>query len=154
MVMDKGAEVGAYNKEVSNALIEILGVFPQGYGVAYIPKDSDGFDIERYEYAVVNSLYPKKTEAPICRVATRNMQFNAFAINHIIGKANNLFYAPTRKKLEKVSKVRLIEILRELKSDFSENEDADLIPKCWHPQDFFSFSRTQNLWNKADSIKN
>lgn len=154
MVMEKGAEVGAYNKEVSESLIEILGIFPQGFGIAYIPKDSDGFDVERYEYAVVNSLYPKNIEMPICRVATRNMQFNAFAVNRVIGKANNLFYASTRKKLEKVNKAKLVEILRELKNDFSESEDVDLIPKCWHPQDFFSFTRTQNLWNKAEVHKN
>lgn len=154
MVMAKGAEVGAYCKVVSEALIEILGVFPQGFGIAYIPKDSDGFDVERYEYAVVNSLYPKQLDIPICRVATRGLQYNAFAINHVIGKANNLYFATTRKKLEKVSRNRLIEILRELKSDFSEAEDVDLIPKCWHPQDFFSYTRTQNLWNKADTYKN
>lgn len=154
MVMAKGAEVGAYSKVVSEALIDILGVFPQGFGIAYIPKDSDGFDMERYEYAVVNSLYPKQLDVPICRVATRGLQYNAFAINHVIGKSNNLYFAMTRKKLEKVSKKRLIEILRELKSDFSEAEDVDLIPKCWHPQDFFSYTRTQNLWNKADTYKN
>lgn len=153
-VMERGAEVGAYNKEVSEALIEILGVFPQGFGVAYIPKDSDGFDLDRYEYAVVNSLYPKQLDVPICRIATRSLQFNAFAVNHVISRANNLFYPATRKKLEKVSKAKLIEILRELKSDFAEGDDADLIPRCWHPQDFFSFTRTQNLWNKVNTLKN
>lgn len=154
LVMEKGAEVGAYNKEVSDTLIEILGVFPQGFGVSYIPKDSDGFDADRYEYSVVNSLYPKDINAPVCRVATRGLQFNAFSVNHIIGKSNNLYYSFTRKKLEKVSKERLVEILRELKSDFSEADDVELIPKCWHPQDFFSFTRTQNLWNKAEAYKN
>lgn len=154
MVMEKGAEVGAYNRAVSECLINMLGAYPQGFGIAYIPKDSDGFDIERYEYAVVNALFPANKDAPICRVATRGLQFNAFAINHVIGKANNLFYANTRKKLEKVNKSRLVEILRELKSDFSENEDTELIPKCWHPQDFFSYTRTQNLWNKVETHKN
>ncbi|MCC2604899.1 hypothetical protein [Planctobacterium marinum] len=153
-VMERGAELGAYNKAVSDALIEMLGIFPQGFGIAYIPKDSDGFDLDRYEYAVVNSLFPKQSDVPICRVATRGLQFNAFALNHVIGKTNNLFYPATRKKLEKVSKAKLIEILRELKSDFNEGEDSDLIPRCWHPQDFFSFTRTQNLWNKVNSIKN
>ncbi|BDX05226.1 hypothetical protein [Planctobacterium marinum] len=153
-VMERGAEVGAYNKEVSDSLIEILGIFPQGFGVVYIPKDSDGFDLDRYEYAVVNSLYPKQLDVPICRVATRGLQFNAFAINHVISKANNLFYPATRKKLEKVSKTKLIEILKELKSDFKEGDDADLVPRCWHPQDFFSFTRTQNLWNKVNTFKN
>ena len=154
VVMDKGAELGAFNKEVSDALITILGVFPQGYGICYIPKDSDGFDLERYEYAVVNSLYPKALDIPTCRVATRGLQFNAFAINHVISKSNNLYYAASRKKLEKVSKQRLIEILTTLKSDFSEADDVDLIPKCWHPQTFFSYTRTQNLWNRAETYKN
>ncbi|XOV80672.1 MAG: hypothetical protein ACFHVJ_06920 [Aestuariibacter sp.] len=152
-VMEKGAEVGAYDKEVSDALISMLGWFPQGFGVTYIPKDSDGRDADRYEFAIVNTLYPQAPDVPICRVATRGLQFSTFSLNHAIGKQNNLYYANTRRKLERVSKDRLEEILRELSSNFEERKDMELIPKCWHPQDFFSSSKKQNLWNKGETYR-
>ncbi len=154
IVMEKGAEVGAYNKKVSQELMSMLGMFPQGYGVAYIPKDSDGFDLERYEYAIVNKLYPPKPETPICRIVTRSLTFNTVTINNVISTSNNLFFSGTRKKLEKMSKQRLQEILMSLSSNFAERAQQDLVPSCWQPHDFFGSSRAQNLWNKADTQKN
>lgn len=154
VVMEKGAEVGAYNKKVSQTLMSILGIFPQGFGIAYIPKDGDGFDLDRYEYAIVNKLYPPSIETPICRVVTRGLTFNTVSINNVISKGNNLFYHNTRNKLEKMSKQRLQEILMSLSSNFEERRNQDLIPACWHPHDFFGTPRAQNLWNKADTQKN
>lgn len=152
-VMDKGAEVGAYDKKVSDALMKMLGWFPQGFGVAYIPKDSDGRDADRYEFAIVNSLYPQSPDVPVCRVVTRSLRFSNVSINHAIGKQNNLYYASTRQKLEKVSKKRLEEILVELSSNFQERQEIDLIPKCWYPQDFFGDAKRQNLWNKGETYR-
>lgn len=155
LVMDKGAEVGAYSKAVSDALITITGVFPQGYGVTYIPKDSDRQDLDRYEYAIVVGLFPENIEVPECRVATRNLTFNAFGVNVIIGKENNLYFNVARKKLEKMSEERLEEILRKLWSNYEQRKHLDLIPKCWFPYEYFSYSKFQNIWNKAsERVKN
>lgn len=149
LVMDKGAEVGAFSKAVSDALIKITGVFPQGYGITYIPQDSDRQDLDRYEYAIVVGLYPQDIEIPLCRVATRNLAFNAFGVNIIIGKENNLYFGNAKKKLERVSEERLEEILRQLWSNYEERKHLDLIPKCWYPTEYFSYARFQNIWNKA-----
>lgn len=149
LVMDKGAEVGAYNKAVSDTLIKMTGVFPQGYGITYIPQDSDRQDLDRYEYALVIGLYPEDIEEPVCRIATRNLAFNAFGVNLIIGKNNNLYFSGARKKLERVSEERLEEILRKLWSNYEQRKHLDLIPKCWYPSEYFSYARFQNLWNKA-----
>ena len=86
LVMDKGASVGAYSSVISKSLIEITGVFPQGYGITYIPKDSEGQDLDRYEYGIVVGLFPEDIEVPECRIATRNLAFNAFGVNIIVGK--------------------------------------------------------------------
>lgn len=152
-VMDKGAEVGAYSKEICDEMMAMLGLFPQGFGVAYIPKDSDGKDTNRYEYAVVNGLFPQSIDVPICRIATRSLTFTTTSINNAIGKANNLYYANTRKKLERIDKKRLEEILRELSSNYKEGQNLELIPKCWHPRDFFENAKSQNLWNKAETYR-
>lgn len=149
LVMDKGAEVGAYSKPVSDTLIKMTGVFPQGYGVTYIPQDSDRQDLDRYEYALVTGLYPEDIEEPVCRIATRNLAFNAFGVNLIIGKNNNLYFSNARKKLERVSEERLEEILRKLWSNYEQRKHLDLIPKSWYPTEYFAYARFQNLWNKA-----
>ncbi|MCY7294796.1 hypothetical protein [Alteromonas sp. a30] len=149
LVMEKGAEVGAYSKAVSDSLIKMTGVFPQGYGVTFIPQDSDRQDLDRYEYGIVVGLYPEDIEEPVCRIATRNLAFNAFGVNVIIGKDNNLYFNGAKKKLERVSEERLEEILRLLWSNYEQRKHLDLIPKCWFPTEYFSYARFQNVWNKA-----
>lgn len=153
LVMDKGAQVGAYSKAVSDALIEMTGVFPQGFGITYIPRDSDQQDLDRYEYALVVGLYPDDIEVPVCRVATRNLAFNSFGVNVIIGKENNLYFSAARKKLERVSEERLEEILRKLWSNYEQRKHLDLIPKCWFPTEYFAYARFQNIWNKPGDVQ-
>lgn len=152
LVMEKGAELGAFSKAVSEALIKITGHFPQGFGITYIPKDSDKQDLDKYEYAIVVGLYPEKLDLPTCRLATRNLTFNAFGVNIIVNKDNNLFFPVARKKLERVSPKRLEEILQKLWSNYEERKDLELIPKCWYPREFFTYQRFQNLWNKANTV--
>ena len=149
LVLEKGVEKGIYSKVAVEALIAITGVFPQGYGVTYIPKDSDRQDLDRYEYAIVTGLYPTDIRQPVCRMVTRNLTYNVSAQGGVIGIANNLYYPPARKKLEKISEERLLEILSKLVSNFEERKNMPLLPRCWHPGEYFSFVKNQNLWNKV-----
>ncbi|WP_019612843.1 hypothetical protein [Psychromonas ossibalaenae] len=149
-VLNKGVEGGSINKQVVETLLKITGIFPQGYGIAYIPKNSKGYDLERYEFAIVNTLYPQEPYSPICRIATRNQVFISSGGDLNIAPVNNLYFADARKKLTKISPERLKGILSKLWSNFEErHEELDLIPKCWHPYEFFSFAKRQNMWNKV-----
>ncbi|MEE2025705.1 hypothetical protein [Alkalimonas mucilaginosa] len=149
LVIDKAVEKGMCSKAAADALMQITGVFPQGYGITYIPKDSDRQDLDRYEYAIVTSLYPPHPNVPICRIVTRNLSYQISVMGCTVRVENNLFFPPARKKLEKIKPERLKEILMKLVSNFEERKDMDLIPKCWHPGEYFSYARNQNLWNKA-----
>ena len=149
LVLEKGVEKGVYSKVAVDALICITGVFPQGFGVTYIPKDSDRQDLDRYEYAIVTGLYPADIRQPICRMVTRNLTYNVSAQGCVISVENNLYYAPARKKLEKISEERLLEILSKLVSNFEERKNMPLLPRCWHPDEYFSYVKNQNLWNKV-----
>ncbi len=149
LVLEKGVEKGIYSKVAVDALLAITGVFPQGFGVTYIPKDSDRQDLDRYEYAIVTGLYPADIRQPICRMVTRNLTYNVSAQGCIISVENNLYYPPARKKLEKISEERLLEILSKLVSNFEERKNMPLLPKCWHPDEYFSYVKNQNLWNKV-----
>ncbi len=150
LMLNKGVEKNVLSKAVVDSLLKITGVFPQGFGIAYIPKNPDGFDLDRYEYAIVNTLYPKDAQNPICRIATKNLVFTSSGPDLCIGPDNNLHYPAARKKLEKINPERLKEILSQLWNNFEvRQKQVDLIPKCWHPHEYFSCARQQNIWNKA-----
>ncbi|GGO68898.1 hypothetical protein [Bowmanella pacifica] len=154
LVLQKAAEKDALNSKAVQSFISVVGHFPQGFGITYIPKDSDRRDLDRYEYAIVNGLYPENPSIPICRSATKNLEFTGLGHDLLIGTDNNLYYSQARKKLEVMSKERLLEILSKLVSNFEERKELALIPNCWHPYTFFSYAKHQNLWNKTNRFAN
>lgn len=150
-VLNLNVERGVCHKKVVECLYKITGMFPQGYGITYIPKALDDSDMEFYEYGIVNQLYPENSEKPICRQATRNLSFISFGHDIVIEKLSNLYFHETTKRFSKVSKQRLVEILKKICSSdtFEERKDQDILPRCWFPNDFFSVKNHQKLWNKA-----
>lgn len=153
-LLKAGVEKGWYPAEIVRSLLKITGYFPQGYGITYIPKDSDKRDLDRYEYAIVNTLYPPEPETPICRQVTRNLTFHHAGANLLISAENILYFPQAQQKLERISEERLREILSKLVSNFEERISMDLIPKCWHPDEYFLTTKHQNLWNKNDTTRN
>jgi len=149
MLLNKGAEKGSYSQVVVNSLLKILGVFPPGFGITYIPQNMDGTDLDRFEYAIVNGIYPENPHSPILRIATKNLTFTSSGHDLVLKPENNLFYPGCRKKLEKVSSQRLNEILKKLWSNFeNRTSEAEFVPSCWEPHEYFSYIKYQNLWNK------
>lgn len=155
-VLDLNVERGVCHKKVVECLYKITGMFPQGYGITHIPKALDDSDMEFYEYGVVSHLYPKNSEEPICRQATRNLSFISFGHDIVIDKLSNLYFHETTKRFSKVSKQRLVEILEKIcsGSTFEERKDQDILPRCWLPNDFFSVKNHQKLWNKVTEEDN
>jgi hypothetical protein len=149
LIVAKAAERDAISKVVADSLLSIVGHFPQGYGITYIPKDSDRKEADRYEYAIVTGLNPEDPFVPTCRVATRNLTFIASGQVISIDKGSNLYFATTKKKLEKINPARLQEILRKLSSNFEERKELEIIPSNWNPYAFFAYKKLQNLWKQA-----
>ncbi|KGJ89741.1 hypothetical protein [Colwellia psychrerythraea] len=150
-VLNKNAELGACAQSVVDAFYKITGMFPQGFGIVYMPLGDFGEQGDCYEYAIVNNLYPEKPEQPICRMTTRKLTFIGYGQNSIIKNNSNLYFPQTAKKLATLSKDRLNEILELLSSNSQERQELDLLPRCWHANEFFSIKANQNLWNKAES---
>lgn len=146
-VLNHNAERGACSTVVVNSLAKIIGHFPQGYGVTYIPAEQDIYD--RYEYGIVSQLYPESPEHPICRTATRNLTFISHGQDIVIKNTNNLYFNDTAKSFSTISKDRLNEILELLVSNYHERKQLDLLPRCWHPNEFFALKINQKLWNKV-----
>lgn len=149
-VLNKNAELGTCSQKVVDALYQITGMFPQGYGVIYMPEDEMGQQGDCYEYAIVNRLYPTVPEQPLCRIATRKLAFIGYGHNITVKKNNNLYFPHMAKKIAKLSKERLNEILELLSSNYQERQQLDLLPRCWHANEFFSVKANQKLWNKED----
>ncbi len=154
LALDKNAELDKICKKTVAGFLKIVGMFPQGYGLAYIPKDSDGNDMERYEYAIVTGLYPKHFRKPYVRIATYSLTYQASARGCHLSIENNLYFPQARRKLEVVTEERLLEILRKLVYDLEERMASPLIPRFWHPDDYFLQQKNQNLWNKAIDLPN
>lgn len=149
-VLNKNAELGICSQRVVDALYQITGMFPQGYGVIYMPEDEMGNQGDCYEYAIVNRLYPADPKQPLCRIATRKLAFINHGHNIEVKKRNNLYFPEMAKKVAKLSKERLNEILELLSSNYKERQSLDLLPRCWHANEFFSVKVNQKLWNKED----
>ena len=147
--LNQNAERGNCSQFAVDALRKVTGDFPQGFGVIYIPKDSSGRPYERYEYAIVNALYPKKANEPICRSTTRNLAFISYGADFVVKEDSNLYFPGVVKQLTRMSKDRLHEILELLSSNYNERKQLDLVPRCWHTQEFFSLKKNQNICNKS-----
>ncbi|MBL4764731.1 MAG: hypothetical protein JKX67_05565 [Colwellia sp.] len=146
-VLNKNAELGFCSQKIVDALYQITGMFPQGYGVIYMPEDEYG---GCYEYAIVNRLYPVSPEQPLCRIATRKLAFIGYGHNIEVQKTSNLYFPHLAKKIARLSKERLNEILELLSSNYQERQQLDLLPRCWHANEFFSVRTHQKLWNKGE----
>ena len=149
-VVNKNAELGACSQKVVDTLYKITGMFPQGFGVVYIPLSDFGGQEDCYEYAVVNGLYPVNPKQPICRMVTRKLSFVGYGHDKVIAVDSNLYFAQTAKKLATLSKDRLNEILVLLSSNSHERQQLDLLPRCWHAKEYFSIKNNQKLWNKIE----
>ena len=145
--LNQNAEKGICCQSVVTALHRIVGDFPLGFGITYIPQDEEGNTNDHYEYAIVTQFYPQDAKEPICRTATRSLKFVSYGQDIVINTTANIHYAETAKKFAQLSKERLNEILELLSSNYQERKDFDLLPRCWHTYDYFSVKENQKLWN-------
>ena len=148
LLIMKTAKRNAVSKTAAKALLSIVGHFPQGYGVTYIPRTDNEYS-DQYEYAVVVGLNPADPFEPICRAATKNLKFIPNGQMLTVDRHSNLYFPQVKKQLEKISPERLEEILRNLVSNFDERRNLALIPSYWEPYDFFCYTKFQNLWKQA-----
>jgi hypothetical protein len=137
------------SKPIAKAFVDIVGQFPLGYGIVYIPKDMRGNELELYEYAIVSGLNPELSDEPICRPVTKNLMFIAYSKTMVVDKGINLHFPIARKKLMKIDPKRLAEIMEKLTYNFKAEESAAVVPYYWEPHDYFCVEGNQNLWSRS-----
>lgn len=134
--------------KITKVFLDIVGRFPLGYGIVYIPKDVRGDELGLYEYAIVSGLNPPILDEPICRPVTKNMLFLTHGKTMIVDKSINLHYPVARKKLQKIDPKRLLEIMKNLTNNYKPEESAAFVPDFWEPFNYFVVSGNQNLWSR------
>ena len=149
LLLDKLAEDKRLNRSLVEQFNQLVGKFPQGFGIAYIPNEPGNSLQDRYEYAVVNELCPDDPTMPRCRVVTKNRTFFTAGQNITVNQSHNMYYPEARKKLEMMSAQRADDVLQKLRHDFAAGEKGSLLPTHWSAHDFFMQKANQNLWNKA-----
>ncbi|MFZ8200495.1 hypothetical protein [Alteromonas portus] len=148
MLIEQLAKKGGLNKQLAQEFIELVGYFPQGFGITYIPINEKGQEKDQYECAVVVGLNPANPAEPLCKVVTRNQKYITSGVQEIIPKGRNLYFPANRKKLMRVGQDRLGEIMSQLSNNFTPDALDDLVPSFWEPYDFFGFKKHQSLWTK------
>lgn len=148
MLIEQLAKKGGLNKQLAQDFVELVGYFPQGFGITYIPVNEKGQEKDQYECAVVIGLNPANPAEPLCKVVTRNQKYITSGAQEVIPKGRNLYFPANRKKLMRVGQDRLGEIMSQLSSNFTPDALDDLVPSFWEPYDFFGFKKHQNLWAK------
>jgi hypothetical protein len=140
----------AISQQIANAFIDIVGHFPLGYGVVYIPHDLRGNELGHYEYGIVTELNPENLNEPMCRFVTKNMIFVPHGISIRLPKERNLHFAIARKKLVKINAKRLAEIMKNLTHNYKIKQNQELVPYYWEPHEYFFVDGNQNLWSASD----
>lgn len=143
-----------YDGRLVDRIFRMQGIFPQGYGIVYTPLGDDSKPQQKYEFAVVNSLYPEKAEQPRCRVVSRNQQYRNTGYDITLSTELNLYFKPARDRLKTLPERRLRELLNVLYQDGDALFDRKLLPHCWQADNFFSVAENQNLWQSAERRQN
>lgn len=148
LLIEQLAKKGALNPNLAEDFIRIVGYFPQGFGVTFIPKNERGEERDHYECAIVTSLNPEHPAEPVCRIVTRNLTYISAGQDETIARATNLYFPANRKKLMRIGRERLTEIMDKLSGSFTPDAIDELVPGYWEPFDYFLFKKHQNLWNR------
>ena len=146
MVIEQLMKNGTLEQRIATCFLKMVGYFPQGFGIAYIATDDQGTPKDGFEFAVVNRLYPDSPSEPRVRSVSRNRSFITSGKDLIIKKAQNLFFQSNHKKIQRIDKTRLKEIMSQLSGGQSNNAAEELIPQFWEPYDFFSEKKNQSIW--------
>lgn len=149
LLIEQLGKKGNINAKLADAFIKIVGYFPQGFGITYIPKNERGLEKQHYEYAIVAQLNPKDPAEPVCRVASRNLTYICAGALETVSKGQNLYFPSNRKKLLRIGRDRLLQIMQQLSKDVQPDAVDDLVPPLWEPSDYFSVKKNQNIWNKS-----
>ncbi|KKO45085.1 hypothetical protein WG68_11625 [Arsukibacterium ikkense] len=154
LLMREGAKRNEYNGLLVDQLLRITGLFPQGYGVVFAPLGGDQQPLDRYEFAIVNGLYPQKPEQPNCRVVSRQQQYRNTGLDISLQTDYNLYFKVARQRLEVLPEHRLKALLNALYQDGEARYLRKLLPRCWQPEQFFHEPAHQNLWQNATLKQN
>lgn len=145
LILEQMANKGAASQKAVDEFIKLVGYFPQGYGVCFIPETQVGGS--KYEYAIVNQLSPTEKQIPKCKIVTKKLMFTISGKNLDISIKKNLHFATARKSISAMSQQRVTEIMGALTHNFNAATDDMPLPSYWEPHEMFISKGLQNIWS-------
>ena len=145
-VVQHSAQKGALSVASAQALQQVVGHFPMGFGVVFCQEPTQGNMPKHYAYAVVNELNPAHPSEPLCRVVSTLDPSCKRGAQRRIKQTQNLFFEHVSAHFSKLSPEVLSSLADNIASELAQPKDKALLPKSWSPHGFFHFKKQQNLW--------
>lgn len=146
LLIERLAKQQSINARLAAHFISVVGYFPVGFGICFIPLNDKGEEKNNFEYAIVSGLNPELPADPVCKVVSRNQTFCVPVKELRIPVERNLYFNSSKQKLMKINRERLAEIMSQLRSNFSMDDVDNHIPSYWEPHDFFADKKNQGIW--------
>jgi len=134
------------SRRLTEYFISMVGHFPIGFGVCFIPVGDDGKEKNHYEYAIVTRLNPEKPDEPICKVVSRQQQFCSPTTEVRIPAERNLYFDKSKQKLMTMDRERMAEIMSLLRKNFTMDDVDNHIPAYWEAHEFYADKKNQIIW--------
>lgn len=145
-ILNNAASKRSICANATDCFIQLVGHFPLGFGVIYVPDHHPEEQLQDYYYAIVTKLNPKQADSPICRKITAQGEISAETKDFNLKPENNLFYLSVQKNLDNLTEQQLADLRKAHMRDLNDTKIPELVAGFWNPHRYFSIQKHQNLW--------
>lgn len=145
-VLNNAASHASICANATDCFIQLVGHFPLGFGVIYVPDHQPEDQFQDYYYAVVTKLNPIAPDSPTCRKITAQGEVSNETKDFSLKPQNNLFYLSVQKTLDNLTEAQLADLRKAHMRDLQDTKLPELVAGFWNPYRYFSIQKHQNLW--------
>lgn len=146
-VLNNAAKHGSICSNANACFINLVGTFPLGFGVMFIPETPKNEIPQTYFYGIVTHLNPIQPDSPTCRIITNSDEKKPDLKEFTLKPESNLFYPSVQKTLENLDRETLKKIHETHMQNFSDSKLPSFEKGFWNPHRYFSISKQQKLWS-------
>ena len=144
-MLNNTAHKGAVGMAACRCFSQLIGQFPQGFGIVYVEDSQQDEQLDDYFYAIVTRLNPQQIDSPICRRITASGEINTDNQDFAVAPQNNLYYRSTKTTIALLGKAKLERLRHAHMRDLEETKWPELLEGCWNPHRYFCVNKHQRL---------
>lgn len=146
-VLNNAAKHASICTKATDCFIHLVGHFPLGFGMIYVPKHQVDEQLQDFYYAIVTKLNPKQPDSPTCRKITGQGEISDESKDFSLEPENNLFYRSVQKTLENLTEQQLATLHKAHMRELQDTKLPELVAGFWNPYRYFNISKHQNFWS-------